>query len=276
MNMRPVLSLAGPIAFVLILLLQSCEHDPLPGPASVKKWDAIEMHASYEVPAPAGRNEEGDASLELLSDNSLVYTFHIHNLKPGDVLTNAHIHSGDAGTSGAVLIDLHPGFVGSGATGIIKNLRQGQVDSLLNNPVYINVHSAQVNSGLVRGQIDKKIELAMDIALSGNNEVPDTIFTTATGNAILRLTDDKVLYSKVTVNNLEANDTLSFSHIHRGGAGANGQIRIFLCNTEADFGQLKVSAPLHDSLFHMLTTDPMYVNVHSRRHGPGLIRGQVR
>jgi hypothetical protein len=276
MNMRPVLSLTGPIAFVLILFLQSCEHDALPGAASVKKWDAIEIRASYEVPAPAGRDEEGDASLELLSDNSLIYTFHIHNLKPGDVLTNAHIHSGDAGTSGDVLIDLHPGFVGSGATGIIKNLRQGQVDSLLNNPVYINVHSAQVNSGLVRGQIDKKIELAMDIALSGNNEVPDTIFTTATGNAILRLTDDKVLYSKVTVNNLESNDTLTVSHIHRGGAGANGQVRIFLANTEADFGQLRVSAPLHDTLFHMLTTDPMYVNVHSRRHGPGLIRGQVR
>jgi hypothetical protein len=277
MNMRLVLSLAGSLAFVLLLSLQSCEHDALPGPASVKTWEEIELRSNFEVPAVAGRNEEGDANLELFSDNSLAYNFHIHNLKPGDVLTNAHIHFGDAGTgNGSILIDLHPSFVGSGATGVIENLRQGQVDSLLNQPVYINVHSAQVNSGLVRGQLDKKVELAMDIALSGNNEVPDTIFTTATGNAILRLTDDKVLYSKVTVDNLESNDTVTVSHIHRGGAGANGQIRIFLCNNTADFGLLKVSAPLHDTLFHMLTTDPMYVNVHSRRHGPGLIRGQVR
>ncbi len=272
MKMRAVLYLAG-----LILFLQSCEHDPIPGPATIKSWEEVEIRSNFEVPAVPGRDEEGDANLELLSNNSLAYNFHIHNLKPGDVLTNAHIHFGDAGTgNGSILIDLHPSFVGSGATGVITNLRQGQVDTLLNLPVYINVHSAQVNGGLVRGQLDKKIELAMDIPLSGDNEVPDTIHTTATGNAILRLTEDKILYSKVTVSNLEANDTLTASHIHRGGAGANGGIRIFLCSSEADFGQLKVSAPLLDSLFHMVTTDPMYVNVHSRRHGPGLMRGQVR
>lgn len=233
------------------------------------------MQASFEVPAPAGRNEEGDATLELFSDNSLAYTFHIHNLTPGDVLTQAHIHAGDPGTSGDVLINLAPTFVGSGASGIVKNLRAGQVDSLLNMPVYINVHSAQVGSGLVRGQLDKNITLAMDIALSGENESPE-VPTTATGQAILRLTDDKVLYSKVTVENLETDDTVTVSHIHRGGAGANGPVRIFLCASEDDFGVLKISAPLQDSLYHMLTTDPMYVNVHSRRHGGGLIRGQVR
>src|ERR1700754_3595404 len=101
MKMRPLL-----FFFTLVVVLQSCEHDPIPGPASIKKWDNIEMSSSYEVPAIAGRNEEGEASLELLSDNSLIYNFHIHNLTPGDVLTNAHIHAGDAGTSGGVLIDL--------------------------------------------------------------------------------------------------------------------------------------------------------------------------
>lgn len=266
----------GRLPVIIILFATSCEHDPVPGPASVKKWEEIPMQANFEVPAVAGRNEEGDATLELLSDNSLVYNFHIHNLKQGDVLTAAHIHAGDAGTgNGGVLINLNPNFVGTGATGIVTGLRQGQIDSLLNTPVYINVHSAQVNSGLVRGQLDKNIELAMDIPLSGNNEVP-VVNTTATGNAILRLTEDKILYSLVSVNNLEADDTLSVSHIHRGGAGANGGVRIFLAAAESDFGILKISAPLHDTLFHMLTTDPMYVNVHSRRHGPGIIRGQVR
>ncbi len=275
MKIRLGILLTGIIAFIFILFLQSCEHDPLPGPSVIKKWEEIPLHARFEVPAPAGRNEEGDASLELLSDNSLVYTFHVHNLTQGDALIQAHIHAGDPGTSGDVLINLNPSFVGTGATGIVKNLRQGQIDSLLNTPVYINVHSAQVNSGLVRGQLDKNIALAMDIALSGANEVPE-VTTTATGNAILRLTDDKVLYSKVTVQNLESDDTLTVSHIHRGGAGANGGVRIFLCAAESDFGILKVSDPLHDSLYNMLTRDPMYVNVHSRRHGAGLIRGQVR
>src|SRR5690606_38520428 len=122
------------LALLLLFILPACEHDPLPGPSILKKWDNIEMRASYEVPAPAGRDEEGEASLELLSDNSLAYNFHVHNLKPGDVLTNAHIHYGHAGMSGGILVPLNPAFVGAGATGVVKNLRQGQIDTLLNHP----------------------------------------------------------------------------------------------------------------------------------------------
>src|SRR3954471_6886325 len=84
------------------IALSSCKHDSDNGPSTVKTW-TVEMKAIYEVPAPAGRNEEGEATLELLSDNSLKYTVHIHNLTPGDALTNAHIHTGDAGTSGGIV-----------------------------------------------------------------------------------------------------------------------------------------------------------------------------
>lgn len=264
------------VSVVTVLFLQACKHDPLPGPTVLKRWEEVQLRATYEVPAPAGRDEQGEATLELRSDNSLVYSFHIHNLTPGDVLTDAHIHAGDAGSSGPIFIRFNPSFVGSGAQGIVQNLRQGQVDSLMNMPCYFNVHSAQVGSGLVRAQLDKTIQFAMDINLSPANEVPTPIPTTATGKAILRLTDDKVLYSKVTVDNLEANDTVTVSHIHRGGAGANGPVRIFLCSSTDDFGILKMSAPLADSLVHMVTTDPVYVNVHSRRYGAGIIRGQIR
>jgi hypothetical protein len=94
--------------------------------------------------------------------------------------------------------------------------------------------------------------------------------------AILRLTDDKVLYSKVTVNNLESNDTLTVSHIHPGATGTNGSPLIFLCSALSDFGVLKISSPLDDAAFTQLKSSAMYVNAHSRRHGPGLIRGQIR
>jgi hypothetical protein len=100
--------------------------------------------------------------------------------------------------------------------------------------------------------------------------------TTATGLAILRLTSDKVLYSTVTVNNLESNDTLTVAHIHPGAVGTNGPPIIPLCNSLADFGVLKISNPLPDAQYNQLLYDPMYVNAHSRRHGPGLVRGQIR
>ncbi|OQP63287.1 hypothetical protein A3860_25705 [Niastella vici] len=272
--MKRLLPVTGAGIVLLALIFQGCKHDSDSGPSTVKKW-TVEMKAIYEVPAPAGRNEEGEATIELLSDNSLKYTLHIHNLSASDQLTNAHIHAGDAGTSAGVLIPFNPTFIGPGTTGTVTNLRQGQIDTLLGKPVYVNVHSQQQPGGLARGQLDKAIVLAMDIPMTGANEVP-AVTTTATGTAILRLTDDKVLYSKVTVNNLESNDTLTVSHIHPGAAGANGSPLIFLCNSVTDFGVLKISNPLPDAQYNSLVNDPMYVNAHSRRHGSGLIRGQIR
>jgi len=259
---------------LLAIVFQNCKHDSDNGPTTVKKWE-VEIKAINEVPAVGGRNEEGEATIELLSDNSLKYNIHIHNLSASDALNNAHIHTGDAGTSGPVFIPFNPTFIGAGTTGVVTGLRQGQVDTLLSKPVYVNVHSTQAPAGLARGQMDKEVVFAMDIPLLGSNEVPP-VSTTATGLAILRLTNDKVLYSKVTVNNLENNDTLTVAHIHPGATGINGSPLIFLCNSLADFGVLKISDPLIDANYNMLLTAPMYANAHSRRHGAGLVRGQIR
>lgn len=258
---------------LLAIGIQSCEHDKDTGPSTVKKW-TVEIKTIYEVPAPAGRNEEGEATIELLSDNSLKFNLHLHNLSPNDVLTNAHIHIGDPGTSGPIVIPFSPTFTGAGTSGVVTNLRQGQIDTLLGKPVYVNVHSQQAPAGLARGQLDKEVVLAQDITLLGTNEVP-SVSTTATGRAILRLTSDKVLYSVVTVNNLESNDTLTVSHIHPGAVGTNGSPLIFLCNSLSDFGVVKVSDPFTDAVYNQLLKDAMYVNAHSRRHGPGLVRGQL-
>jgi hypothetical protein len=111
------------------------------------------MRAVYEIPAPAGRNDSGYASLKLISDNSLQYTINIGNLASGDMLMNGHIHFGDAASNGAIIIDLKPSFTGGAASGAVTSLRGGQVDTLLSGPVYINVHSMQYASGLMRGQI---------------------------------------------------------------------------------------------------------------------------
>lgn len=261
---------------LLIVALPGCKHDNgMESPTTVKEWDNVELKAIYEVPAPAGRNEEGEATIQLMSDNSLKYSFHIHNLSPSDALTNAHIHAGDAGTSAGVLIPFNPSFIGAGATGTVTGLRAGQIDTLLHMPVYINVHSTQAPGGLVRAQLDKQIDFAVDIPLTGANERPTPVTTTATGLAILRLTTDKTLYSDVIVNNLETNDTLTASHIHRGDASTAGPIRINLCLSKADFGVVK-SQTLVDSLIDILKNQACYTNAHSRLHGSGIIRGQIR
>lgn len=272
--MKRLLPLLATGAVLLASMLQSCDHDSDNGSSTVKRWD-VDMKAIYEVPAPAGRNEEGEATIELFADNSLYYSFHIHNLSPSDALTNAHIHAGDPATPGGILIPLNPAFTGAGASGTITGLRAGQVDTLLTMPVYINVHSSQAPAGLVRAQLDKTMDFAIDVAMSGANERPNPVTTTATGLSILRLTTDKTLYSSVTVNNLETNDTLTAAHVHRGTADIAGPVRIFLCNSLADFGVVK-SQTLADSLVTILKNDPCYTNAHSKLRPAGVVRGQIR
>jgi hypothetical protein len=257
-----------------IALLTACEHDNGEAPTSIRKWESLAITARNEVPAPAGRSEEGELTLELLSDKTLKYDFHLHNLTPGDALTMAHIHFADAGNSGPVVINLNPTFVGAGATGEVKNLTQGQIDTLTTMPVYFNVHSTQLPAGIARAQLDKTVEFAMDVVLSGNNEVP-AVATSASGLAILRMTSDKMLFSKITVNNIETNDTIRVAHIHRGAAGANGPVRLFLANNIDEFGVLR-TIPLVDSIYNMIKNDAVYVNAHSKNRGSGLVRGQIR
>jgi hypothetical protein len=260
-------------ALLVFAFFQSCDKDD-DGPSSVKKWQ-VAIKAIYEAPAPAGRTEEGDVTIELFSDNSLKYDIHIHNLSSNDTLKDAHIHVGDPVTSGGIFIRFDPKFNnGPGASGTVTGLRQGQIDSLLNLPCYVNVHSAKVGAGLARGQLDKTVDFAIDVNLTGANEVPP-VTTTATGKSLLRLMTDKTLYSKVTVTGLESNDALTVAHIHPGAAGANNPPSVTLCNNVGDFGISK-SFILTDAQVTLTKSNPCYVNAHSTLHGPGLIRGQIR
>jgi hypothetical protein len=126
----------------------------------------------------------------------------------------------------------------------------------------------------MRGQMDKNLVFAANVALSGANEV-SPVTTTATGNAYLRLADDNTLISKVVVSDLESNDTLLLSHVHSAASGRKRRVIIDLCHTAADFGATRTSSITSDQAA-MLLNDPVYVNVHSKRHPGGIIRGQIR
>lgn len=255
--------------------MYSCKKNDGPSVSVVKEWN-VNLSAKNENPAPAGRNETGTANFKLMSDNSLQYNFSVTGLASGDALTAAHFHTGNAGANGGVILGFNPTFSVSGASGTITNVRQTLVDSLKSdaNEIYFNVHSNQVASGLVRSQINTKVELAMDIVLSGANEVP-AITTSATGTARIRVTSDKKLYSRVTVTNLAAGDALVAAHIHTGASGVNGAVLIGLASGVADFATDKVFT-LTDVLYNSLKSDALYVNAHSTLYASGVVRGQIR
>lgn len=274
--MKKNYTLAFTIAITATTVLFSCKKDDTtPAPTVVKQW-SIALSAKNENPAPAGRNETGTATVELLSDNSLKYTIAVTGLAGADALTASHLHVGNVITNGGVILDLKPTFAGGNASGTITDLRTTLVDSLKNdvNEIYFNVHSTQVASGLVRGQMNIKLEMVADVILSGLNEVP-AVTTTATGLALVRLTANKQLYTRVTVTNLEATDALTAAHIHKAATGVNGAVMIGLCSNAADFNTIK-TVTVDDATFASLKADAIYVNAHSTNRPSGVVRGQIR
>lgn len=264
------------LCLILPMLFLACKKDnTTPAPTVVKEW-TIPLSPKNENPARAGRTETGTVTIQLYSDNTLKYTINVTGLASGDALTAAHIHAGDVITNGPVVLGFDPVFSGSSATATLSNLRTTFIDSLKDdvNELYFNVHSTQQPGGLLRGQLNVGIEMASDIVLLGTNE-PTPVTTTATGLAILRLTDEKKLYSKITVANLESDDALAAAHIHLAATGVNGPVIVSLCGSAADFGVAKQFL-LTDALYANVKSDPVYVNAHSTKHPGGLIRGQIR
>lgn len=265
------------LTFVILIALSCSDDDntPTPAPTLDKEWN-IPLSAKFENPAPANRTETGTATLQLMSDKSLKYTITVNGLPSGDALTASHLHVGDVITSGGVILDLNPTFANGTATGTITNVRSSLVDSLKSdvNDIYINVHSSQVGSGLVRGQLNQPVTFATEVVLNSANEFPAGT-SAATGLATIRLAADSKLYTKITVTNLEAGDALTAAHYHRGAAGSNGSILLDIYGAADQFGTVKVST-VDETFVNALKNDPLYVNAHSTSKPGGLIRGQLR
>ena len=268
-----------PLALICMaqsVLFMACKKETAaPVPTVVKEW-TIALSPKNENPARSGRMETGTANLSLFSDNSLKYVITVSGLAAGDALVAAHIHAGNVITNGSVVLGLDPVFSGAAATGSITNLRGTFVDSLKSddNELYFNLHSTQQPGGLLRGQLNENIVVAEDVVLLGTNEVVP-VTTSATGVAILRLTDRKKLYSRVTVSTLDAGDAMMAAHIHTGAAGTNGSVIVPLCATAADFGEVKIFT-LTDAIYNAVKMDAVYVNAHSSIKPGGLVRGQIR
>jgi hypothetical protein len=259
---------------VCSLVLANCSKSttPAPPPTLVKQWDVI-LDAAFENPAPSGRSETGTATLQLYSDSTLKYSIKVNNLASGDNLSASHIHWGDPLDNGPVVLNFSPTFSAGAATGTVA-IRNSLADSLKTGEAYVNVHTSQAPAGLLRGQLNDPVDFAATVAMSGANEVPAGT-TAATGTALLRMTTDKKLYSKITVTGLEANDTLSFAHIHAAAAGSTGSVIQTLCGSLADFG-IKKTATVTDAVATSIKTAPVYVNAHSKVKPAGIIRGQIR
>lgn len=115
------------------------------------------------------------------------------------------------------------------------------------------------------------------VQLETENEVLP-VDSEAKGLAILRITEDKILYAKVIVQKLEEDDgDLFAAHIHTGAEGVAGPVLVGLVSGADNFGKNQ-KIQLTDEQYEAIVdgSQPLYVNAHSTIYPAGIVRGQIR
>lgn len=136
----------------------------LPGPARAAVGDtfAAELTAEAEVPHPGPEGATGTASLaSYIGRVEICYEITTDGLAPDDVVTAAHIHVGEEGVAGEVVLSLFTEPLPSNPTpsnpayGCVQDFDPALPDELLANPgsYYINVHTQAYPDGAMRGQV---------------------------------------------------------------------------------------------------------------------------
>jgi hypothetical protein len=113
---------------------------------------SVVMTGSQEAPNPGDPDGVGSAFITLNSDTGQVCVrFHVHNV--ATPITAAHIHRGQPGVAGPVVVPLPAPTSGfsSGCVAASPTL----VQAIISNPsaYYVNVHNAPYPGGAVRGQL---------------------------------------------------------------------------------------------------------------------------
>jgi uncharacterized protein (TIGR03437 family) len=294
------------------LLAQSVESIPF----------RLNMSPQNEVPAVTGLEATGFGTvwLHVLRDSSGRITsgtvdFNVRYQFPGEVtFTGLHIHRGNAGANGPVLIDSrvsagNPVVDASGRGAITRSaeIAAGSpnvavLSEIINNPdgFYLNLHSTANPGGAVRAQLARTERRVFGVPMLPENEVP-VVNSEARGIAFVTILSG---FSPTgALSSAEVTFDLNYTgfaqgtqftgmHIHNGRAGLNGPVTIDTGLTRAQnilagqngAGSLRYVVDLNMSNQNSINTilgiwsDPgtAYLNLHTVANAGGEIRGQLR
>lgn len=181
----------------------------------------------------------------------------------------AHFHLGSEGNNGGVEEPIS--FVGNTAQGIWSGIPVSDIRAMLEEQIYVNIHSTNYPNGEIRGQLRITNGIPFSISLDGSQDVPSiSTGATGTGWAELDTTGSNLNYN-ITIAGLSSN--LTGSHFHDGAAGTNGSVVEPIQFTDSTSSGIWSSIP--DTLIPDLLTGSIYTNVHSTNHPGGEIRGEL-
>jgi hypothetical protein len=233
---------------------------------------AFQVALTGEAEAPAGDPVgTGSATVRFRAGQAQV----CYQLAAKDLpAVAAHIHHGDAGVAGPVVIPLQTPNAAGTSSGC-ANTTRALVGSILGDTgsFYVNVHTNDFPGGAIRGQLTgsspASLGTVFSVALKGSSE------PSATGTAVVRLRKDAGLVcfrlhaENVTLPTIAA-------HIHRGAAGVNGPVVVPFVAPGAN-GNSSGCTATTAALIDEIAGNPagFYVNVHTTEHPAGAIRAQL-
>ena len=115
----------------------------------------VELSGENEVP-PNESDFEGEAEFTLSEDQDTLY-FEIDWSGLTGTFTGAHIHHAVEGVNGPVIFDLGPFIDGNEASGWWA-IPDENLEDLMEEELYVNVHSSTYPGGEIRGQIECEFE----------------------------------------------------------------------------------------------------------------------
>ncbi|MGH9173397.1 MAG: CHRD domain-containing protein, partial [Vicinamibacterales bacterium] len=214
-------------------------------------------------------------------------------------VTAAHIHDGNAGENGPVLVPLYTAPAGTTVnpngvlvTGTIEPADLPEemtiaalANLMLDGELYVNVHTTAHPDGEIRGQTQPLGDAVFHASLDGSNELPPTN-SDASGEAVfLYDAEDGVVEFQLALADITG---MTAAHIHRGQSNVNGPVLVLLDDvpnpspqgaftgvisgvfTEAELEGLGI-----EELVYLMATGNAYVNVHTLENPDGEIRGQI-
>lgn len=135
---------ASPLFPLALLIIVGCATTN----GSSQEGMKITLSGSQEVP-PVKTSATGSATVTIRSDRSVSGTI----ATAGIDATAAHIHEGEAGKNGPVIVPFAKAADGTWSIAPGAKLSETQYASYLAGNLYVNVHSAANKAGEIRGQI---------------------------------------------------------------------------------------------------------------------------
>lgn len=248
------------------------------------------LTGDQEVP-PVSTNAVG---LAHISFNPImdVLSYQIITVGLNDSLTGAHLHLGEPGISGPVIVDL------SESDTLNSFLLTGEIDQvmipdslmkyLLTSNIYINLHTAPNPDGVIRGHMRRYLWEGFTHSMDGMQEIPSVVTSAKGGGFVTINPEGSKLHFMLAADYLS--DTTTAAHFHAAPAGEEGAA-IFTLSPY--ISELKDSVTGHGSVFgegfwddqsnppldlaavSLFTNDSIYINLHTSLAPNGEIRGQV-